>query len=498
MTDNTGMRPRPDSRDVRIPISWDVKKQDKKNWGMTITLAVLILVILLISSIGVLFSSNGILAKIFIIVIPLTLYLYIYRFGVFREAWVRNQYELQKESDFSIDDSKWWKIYSIEPTFPFICHYNNGYKGVFLKLKKDVIQGKQPNVEYEHYQAIADVQNYIANQKLRFCYIDYMDNVGNDERLSTLMSNSKLGGNKALEDMLSAIYYNLEKRMQQEFSSFDVVLIYGKMQEGDLKNKISNIIEGYKQANYKAVNPARKEEIRILAKELFNLESFSIVNATQNVVSSTKVEIIRPIQIIYANGTVEKINSTFAEQKLEKEEKFKKRKEKKVQTPKTSTVKIDNRKGNFGKQENLLDIFSEDLNLDDDGYVQSPTGTTDLPSSTDSLRTSIIDFDSIEEGEYLTALNNRDTPLEESQAKQDKRGIVDTFDIFDNPVYPTLDVELPTIKPTSTSQTVNNTILKPTPHHEPITHGGTQKPVLDLDIFDKSSDTSPEENIDIF
>lgn len=417
MADKTGMRPRPNSRSIRIPISWDIKKQDKKNWVMTISLAVIIAIVLLLFSIGTIFSDRTILGKMLIIFVPFAIYLYSYRFGVFKEAWVRNQYEDQKERDYEIDISKWWQIYHISPNPPFVCHFYNGNKGIFLKLKKDVIQGKEVSVEYDHYEAVADVENYIANQKLNFAYIDYMDNVGNDERMEKLMTNTKIGGNRVLENMLLSIYSNLELRMQQEFSSFDVVLIYQKTNEDDLVSKINNIAEGYKEANYKTVLPMNQEEIRVLAKELFNLDNFSVVNATRGAVGSSKVEIIRPIQVVHGNGVVEKINDTFQEEKAKREEALQERKVKKVKQEKTSVVNIDKRQDSFGKPEELLDIF-QDVDFD-----------LDVENESSEMHTSVIDYEDSEDEDVIESLNKRKEVLDEESAKSDDRGIIDIFDI---------------------------------------------------------------------
>ena len=494
MADNTGMQPRPDSRSLRIPISWDVKKQDKKNWGMTITLAVIILIVLFLLSVGVLFSDRSIFTKILLIGIPMTAYLFIYRFWVFKEGWVRNQYETQKLNDYAIDYSDWWNIYTIDETEPHITHFKNGNKGVFLKLKKDVIQGKQASVEFDHYQAISDVENYIANQKLRFMYIDYMDNVGNDERMARLMSNPNIGASQQLDNMLLSIYSNLELIMQREFSSFDVVFIYEKTSTTELYTKIGGIIEGYKAANYKSVAPMRQDEIRVLAKELFNLDNFSIVEATQAVTGNKTLEIVRPIQVVDQNGTIHKIKPTFEEEKLAKEEALRKRKEgKPKRKPKVSQVNLNNRQDNFGHKEELLDIFQsqEDLGFD----------TDDLDSQYQDNHTSIIDFE-----EDLSNTYEDNLYKEELLTRQVPHTQYFTSDIFDDNSEPT------NTEPTNTEPNTNITEPNTKQDHldtvrgiidifdpdstQPNTTGGTQG--TDLDIFDDNSEHSTNHDLDIF
>lgn len=503
METGDGMRPQPGQTELVIPISWEVKRQEKKNWTTIVTLAIVIAVILIVATIGVLFGNYNFIMKLVLVVAGWGGYIYIYRFMVFKENIVRRQYEEMSAQDNKVPVKQYWQIFSIDNNAPHIAHFMNGYKAVYLKVHKDVIQGKQDNIEFDHYEKVALAYAKAAELKLKIEYIDYMDNVGNDERLEKLFENTNIQGNPDLSNFLMTIYSNLQYLMQQEFSSFDVYVLYARTSSEDMARGTAQFIDELKDANYKSVTPMNKEEIRLLAKELFNLENFSVVNASREVVDSNKINIIRPIKLIHHDGREDKLNDTFEEEDEKRQERREKPKEKKRsrrQKEQDDEVHLDS-DGVISKPAELIDMFEqEQLDSSDED---------DNEESDNSTHTSIVDFSSL--------LKDSTVELKRDQDSDKAKGIVDIFDVDDNTDGKNSDDTVkPKVsedkypnksKPERTSRgTFKVSDTKTDPYQDNLDIFGNDKEDsdsvgpggTDFDESNNSSHSEEDENIDIF
>lgn len=352
---------------MRIPVSFDVKKRNTRNYLAIFSLMFIIFVVMVLITIGWILSDRMIFTKL-LIIIPWYLVIFIYRFFVFKEGKMSDSYETQKENDFKTPLIDIWDIYEIEDRYPYVAHYNNNNKGVFLKFKKDVIQGKPDNVETEHYDGIATALQKARELDLHVIYLDYMDNVGNDDRLDKLYEIKGRGSNPDLNNIMLQVISNLKEIMNQQYSSFDVVLLYKRTTADDLKYRVSQVIEEFKSANYKAVGPMNDADLKVLAKELYNLQSFSIMEAEKAVLDTNKnkANIIIPIEV-KKDGVTTKLNLTSTEirekkerekqEHLERIENNKKQKAKQQQMTKSPTEEVEQI---YGEDEVLFDIFSDD------------------------------------------------------------------------------------------------------------------------------------------
>lgn len=347
---------------LSIPVSFDVKRQNKRNYFAVFTIMFVVFVVLTLITIGWFLSDRMILVKLLIIPVWWLVILF-YRIFIFKEGKISDAYEIQKELDFKTDLSLIWGIYEIDNKPPYIVHYLNNFKGIFVRFKKDVIQGKEDDIEFEHYKAIAEAYKVAHELGLNLIPIDYMDNVGNDERMEELMTMNK-SSNPELEGMLLGVYSNLKYLMQQQFSSYDVVLMYMRTSPDDLWFRVKQVIEEFKHANYKSYEIMNEPNLRILVKELYNLEDFSIYDAEKIILSTRVKQVLRPINLIKPDGTVKKLNMTFEEEILEEERKKQEKKQSKVTTEaKKQNKKIDleeKRKeyANINNTEEIFDLFN--------------------------------------------------------------------------------------------------------------------------------------------
>lgn len=362
------MIPNKFTRKLRLPVSFDVKEHRGKNYIAIFSIMFIVFILLTLFTIGFIFSPRTLLVKLIVIPIWYIVILF-YRYIVFKEGKMSDNFELQKEKDFKTPLTEMWAAYDIDDKHPYVVHYMNNYKGVFVRFKKDVIQGKVDNIEFEHYNAIANAYQKAHDLGLNLIPIDYMDNVGNDNRLDALYSNTERGANPELENMLLGVYSNLKNLMSQEFSSFDVVLIYMRTSPDDLWFRVRQVLEEYKDANYKSFELLNSTELLTLVKELYNLEDFSIYEAEKAVLDTRVKQILRPITLIDVEGKVTQLNKTFEEEEQEKqrlqEEARNKRQQKGSQTKEASQLRseVETKQAEYRTEEvnqHVLDLFSTD------------------------------------------------------------------------------------------------------------------------------------------
>lgn len=318
MDDNqTSMRPEKGSTKIKVPISWDVKKVNRRNIFVLITILGVLLIFAMLATFGFVTSKASILAKLLVIPAWYLIILSI-RLFTFHEGRISDEYEEEVANDYKTDISEFWDIYEIDAGAPHIVHYASGSKGIFVQFKKDVIQGKQDSIEYDHYEAIAEAMRQAQEDGLSIVPIDYMDNVGNDERLDELFKATDHSRNEALKDALVQIYSNLQYMMAQSHSSFDIVLLYSdKMSSEELWTAAQNTILMYLEANYRSYTILDEKRIRMLAQELFNLTDFSVIEAEQLVLSAktTNNDVIRPLKIKHPDGSIEQLNLPIEEER---------------------------------------------------------------------------------------------------------------------------------------------------------------------------------------
>lgn len=359
------MIPNKFTRKLRLPVSFDVKEHRGRNYLAIFTLMAAVFIALLIFTIGFLLSNRTIFVK-FLIVPIWYLVILLYRFIVFKEGKISDAYEQQKETDFQTPLTDIWNAYDIDDKHPYVVHYMNNYKGIFIRFKKDVVQGKVDDIEFDHYNAITSAYQKAHDLGLTVVPIDYMDNVGNDPRLDKLYTNAERGSNPEIENMLLGVYSNLKNLMSQEFSSFDVVLLYMRTTPDDLWFRVRQVLEEYSDANYKSFELLNSTQLLILVKELYNLEDFSIYEAEKQVLDTRASQVLRPILLVSEDGQETKLNMTFEEEEIEKdlrrkaeEDKKQKARDRRKHTPDTEDELAAKRAAYRNKDvdNQVLDLF---------------------------------------------------------------------------------------------------------------------------------------------
>lgn len=358
------MKPEPDDYSVKIPVTFDYKGGRHENRKSKIFLTIIIVVITIILLVGIMTNdsksiSNRLLIDAVIFIVSTTFL----RFFVFNETVYSDIFEALLEVDFMPDSTCFWKIYDINHEYPYICHYINGFKGVFARMEKDVIVGKSSTIMYDHFEGISEAYNRASSMNISMCHIDYMDNVGNDPRLKQMNEELKDVSNPDMQDVLLDIYQNLQEEMSRDYASFDIYAFYTR---DKLENFIYNVqavcgeMLGGNFLSYKILDV---NGIRQSCMALLNLHEFSVINASELLLKNSSHAGIVPISIEHGDGTIEKLNKTVEEKCLEQEDRMRREQEAKDEAKRRKNEERHNKNKNSTSSITIIKNDDEDLDL---------------------------------------------------------------------------------------------------------------------------------------
>lgn len=313
--DKSGMRPKLGDTHMTLPITFDYSggrddiRKSVNLWSWILAIIGLILVF------GTLFSDRVFYIKIPLAVIIGYAFAFVIRFILLKEYDKKEEYKKMISDDYRIDYKEIWGIYKIEDTHPYICRFRNGKNGVYILLNKDVILGKYTESEYRHYEAIADAYNLAGAGRVQMVHIDYMDGVGSDERLSESLAALSDVHNPDLKDLLTDMYSYQQINSKSRVTTFDVYVFLWTGNDITAWNTINRILNCFLEANYRSYRVLGERDLRDLCKIIFNLEDFSVVDASAHVFTDDLTSSIIPISVTDEYGNVTVINKTVEEKR---------------------------------------------------------------------------------------------------------------------------------------------------------------------------------------
>lgn len=344
-TSENMMRPRKGYGYVDLPVTFDYSGGRKDTFKGKIIWVGALAVVSLIVGIGIMTSKDGnVVMNIAFGLLFMYIMSLVIRFPVLGEHNIRNNMVNVIKSDYKKSFKDFWGIYSIDDEYPYYCHLRNGKSALYILFEKDVILGKEDDSEYEHYEAIADAYNMAGSEGIGMFYIDYMDNIGNDDRLNESFKSLSDIENPDMKEIMTDIFTHLKDMMVDTVSTFDVYVYTFKCSEQSFMYSLQKILACMMEANYISFKILNEDDLRELPKAILNLKDFSIVDATVQAFSSSRKVGIVPINIIKPNGDIEKLNKTQDEVREERRKK-------------------EEEKNKKGSKSNIED---EELNLFDD------------------------------------------------------------------------------------------------------------------------------------
>ena len=311
------MQPSPNSDTVSLPITFDYTVGRSESGRTRKVIAWMVSIIFFIIGLLILFrGSQNFFVRLLIVVALYTIVTYSVRFLLLQEGKLRKQYYEQLDNDYKISTEDIWGIYEIDGDEIRVAHYRNGRLGIFFALEKDVIVGLDAESEFKHYEAVSDAYNEVAKNRAQIIHIDYMTHVGRDPRMAKLYEQASKSPNPDMRAVLNGIYSHLDDTMRDEISTYDAYVILIPSTEVQYNQIARKVIERFMEGNYLGYAMLSDEQIRDLTVELFNLHSFSVVDAERNALISSTYRVAVPISI-KKNGVVTKLNKTVKEKREE-------------------------------------------------------------------------------------------------------------------------------------------------------------------------------------
>lgn len=311
------MQPSPNSDTVSLPITFDYTVGRSESGRTRKVIAWMVSIIFFIIGLLILFrGSQNFFVRLLIVAALYTVVTYSVRFLLLQEGKLRKQYYEQLDNDYKISSEDFWGIYEIDGDEIRVAHYRNGRLGIFFALEKDVIVGLDAESEFKHYEAVSDAYNEVAKNRAQIIHIDYMTHVGRDPRMAKLYEQASKSPNPDMRAVLNGIYSHLDDTMRDEISTYDAYVILIPSTEVQYNQIARKVIERFMEGNYLGYTMLSDEQIRDLTVELFNLHSFSVVDAERNALISSTYRVAVPISI-EKDGVVTKLNKTVKEKREE-------------------------------------------------------------------------------------------------------------------------------------------------------------------------------------
>lgn len=321
--DKSGMKPQLGDTEITLPITFDYSGGRKDKEKSVNLWSIILGVIGLIITLGILIGDKPIYTKIPLAIVIVFAFSFVIRFILLKEGEKKEAYKKMIHNDYKLDYNIFWGIYKVEDKHPYYCRFRNGKSGIYIRLNKDVILGKYAESEYNHYEAIADAYNIAGAGKVQMVHIDYMDNVGTDERLEESFISLENVSNPDLKDLLTDIYGFQQSNLMRRVTSFDVYAFIWSGNDRTAWNTISRILNCFLDGNYRSYQILNEKSLRELTKVIFNISDFSVTEASSKTFdTSGLVSSIIPISIENVDGSITKLNKTSEEKAKERKQKI--------------------------------------------------------------------------------------------------------------------------------------------------------------------------------
>lgn len=322
------MTPQPGDYSINLPITFDYRGGRNENKKNKILISI-IDVFLTIALIVIMLINKELLVWQRILYACIVFYvgLAVLRFVVFKETYFSDIYEKLKKDDYELKLEYIWQIFDIDYSYPYMCYFKNGQKGIFVRMEKDAITGKPDTAMFDHYEAIGDAYNVAHALNMNIVHIDYMDNVGNDSRMQKMYDDLTFVENPDMQDMLIDIYSNLQEEMSRNYACFDIYLFLTRDNARNFVYNVQTVANKMLGGNFITYKVLDRFEISRVCTAVFNLHDFSIVEACENTLQGVSHSGIIPLNVVHGDGTVEEFNKTTEEKRIIAEENAKKQKE---------------------------------------------------------------------------------------------------------------------------------------------------------------------------
>lgn len=208
----------------------------------------------------------------------------IIRFIVFEESYFYKMYK--KTLTYSDPTSDvFWNISSIKDTQNgSILLFSDLKIGVFVKLKRGSIIGKNKDFMEQHYDAVSDFLSEIVGRGYMFVHLNMMERADNDDRLDKLALQIAKTSNPNMKRLLELQTGHLRNTTRNTLYESDYYLIYTDRAErfDNIIRDVEDCLEFALNGSYNGYFELDKREVIDVHKELMGVSYFDYNSATVN------------------------------------------------------------------------------------------------------------------------------------------------------------------------------------------------------------------------
>lgn len=362
MTDVNGqgfeMRPREGSTVIKLPVTIEGNKGRSDKLLAKVASAIGVAVIWVLVVYGFLTNHDfTFVRKILYVAVATVIAMVVARFGFLGEKKYRESYSRMEQSKNEFDLSNMWAIAGVDEDDPHFVHYRNGELGLVVAMGNDVVVGKPENDEYNSYTALGDAYRRAAELELDMLHIDMMDFIGQDPRLDEARRYMSVNcTNPEIRDVMSSIFDNLQDGMNDNVTTQDIYVFHTRDMSKDVfRYNVRQVLDMMCLGNYATYRSMSQEEIGALVRSMFNLQSFSAVDAMLSAYRNESIPGIKVLSVDYADGSSKVWLKPYNERQAEEAEKRRRREERR------NAAKHKGKKGKTGG------VDDDGLSLDDEG-----------------------------------------------------------------------------------------------------------------------------------
>lgn len=334
MTDVNGqgfeMRPREGSAVIKLPVTIEGNKGRSDKLLAKVASAIGVAAIWVLVVYGLLTNSDFTLfRKILYVAVATVIAMVVARFGFLGEKKYRESYSRMEENKNEFDLSNMWAIVGVDEDAPHFVHYRNGELGLVVAMGNDVVVGKPENDEYNSYTALGDAYRRAAELELDMLHIDMMDFIGQDPRLDEARRYMSVNcTNPEIRDVMSSIFDNLQDGMNDNVTTQDIYVFHTRDMSKDVfRYNVRQVLDMMCLGNYATYRSMSQEEIGALVRSMFNLQSFSAVDAMLSAYRNESIPGIKVLSVDYADGSSKVWLKPYDERQAEEAEKRRRREE---------------------------------------------------------------------------------------------------------------------------------------------------------------------------
>lgn len=252
--------------------------------------------------------------------IILYLYLLVIRYFVLSEKYYYSMYKRMKEIDITTPAIFWSIVNKHETDDGCVVTFNDMKMGVFIKLDRDSIVGREDNFREQHFDAISDFYAELARNGLHFVKADIMEPAGKDNRIQELDDLvMKANSNPNLYKLMNLQVAHIKNITRATLYESEYYLIYSeKLERVDyLLDTVVETAHILLYGGYCGFTVLDGPEIDELAKQIFGVRIFDSNEATiqvfKNNVNNTNAFTIKTVN--YKDGTIKQMVETPPVQK---------------------------------------------------------------------------------------------------------------------------------------------------------------------------------------